>query len=55
MVACNCIAESVPDRSQDERRLIVAFRALRPESRAAVLRDVELRSFNFSQPERDDE
>lgn len=47
MVVCNCIEEVHPDRSRDERRLIAAFRALPESVRAALLRDAELRSFNF--------
>lgn len=54
MVVCDCIEEVDPDRSRDERRLIAAFRALPEQIRAALLRDAELRSFNFPQSERDD-
>jgi hypothetical protein len=46
MVACDRTAPPA-DRSVDERRLLEAFRRLPAPLRDSLLRDAELRSFNF--------
>lgn len=48
MVVCDSKRESDPDRTRDECRLLLAWRALPDSMRADVLRNVEVKSFNFA-------